>query len=66
MSPSSLRIDMQSLMPLFVFIPLLGFFLSLILKPTQEKAIAVVAISTIVLHGMLIVYGLVFMGYIKF
>lgn len=51
---------MQSLMPLFVFIPLLGFFLSLILKPTQEKAIAVVAISTIVLHGMLIVYGLVY------
>lgn len=48
---------MQSLMPLYVFIPLLGFFLSLFFKRTQERAITTVAISTVGVHFLLIIYG---------
>lgn len=48
---------MQSLMPLYVFIPLLGFFLSLFFDRTQERAITAVALTTVALHFILILYG---------
>jgi NADH:ubiquinone oxidoreductase subunit 5 (subunit L)/multisubunit Na+/H+ antiporter MnhA subunit len=48
---------MQSLMPLYVFIPLLGFFLSLFFNRTQERAITTIAISTVGVHFILIIYA---------
>ncbi|MDO9052208.1 MAG: proton-conducting transporter membrane subunit [Methylotenera sp.] len=48
---------MQSLMPLYVFVPLLGFFLSLFFSRTQERAITSIALTTVGLHFILIIYG---------
>ena len=50
---------MQSLLPLYVFIPLIGFFLSLCFERTQEKAMSRIAITTVSLHLLLVVVGLV-------
>lgn len=50
---------MQPLLPLYVLIPLLGFFLSLTFKRTQEKAITFLAIVTVGSHLLLVVFGLV-------
>jgi len=49
---------MQSLLPLYVAIPLFGFFLSLCFDRTQERAITRVAMVTVGLHLGLVIFGL--------
>lgn len=48
---------MQSLLPLFVAVPMFGFLLSLCFDRTQEKAITRVAITTVGLHLVLVIFG---------
>jgi NADH:ubiquinone oxidoreductase subunit 5 (subunit L)/multisubunit Na+/H+ antiporter MnhA subunit len=48
---------MQHFMPLYAAIPFLGFFISLIFHRTQEKAIARLALATVGLHFLLVLYG---------
>jgi NADH:ubiquinone oxidoreductase subunit 5 (subunit L)/multisubunit Na+/H+ antiporter MnhA subunit len=50
---------MQSLLPLYVLIPLVGFFLSVWFDRTQEKAITRIAITTVSLQLLLVIVGLV-------
>lgn len=45
---------MQSILPVFVLIPFLGFVLSLLFNRTQEKAITSIAIGTVGMHLLLV------------
>lgn len=48
---------MQSFMPLYVFVPVFGFIISLFFNRTQENAITNVALGTVGLHLLLVLYG---------
>ena len=57
---------MEQALQLFVFLPLFGFILSLFFSNSKEKAITSVAIATVGLHLLLLVYFIiqwVFSGY---
>ena len=49
---------MQTLLPLYFIIPLIGFVLSLFFKRSQEKAITNIAFATVGLHLTLILGGI--------
>lgn len=48
---------MKNLLPLYVFIPLIGFFVSLLFKRTQEKLLTTVALMTVGIHLLLVFAG---------
>jgi NADH-quinone oxidoreductase subunit L len=47
---------MTSMLPVFVFVPFFGFFLSLLFKRTQEKAISNIALVTVGIHLCMVLF----------
>lgn len=50
---------LKFMLPLFVLIPFLGFFLSLFFKRTQEKAITNIALVTVTIHLLLVLVAVI-------